>query len=746
MGGKDTRSRTVVESAMSENRVAVMNDAARDGELDLGAVGRTLMRKKWWIFGPALAVAALTFVGVNLITPKYKSEARILIEGRENVFFRPEAEKGASERDRTVDQEAVTSQVQLALSRDLARQVIKDLKLGERPEFDSTLRGVSLIRYSLGFLGLAKDPLSMTPEERVLEAYYERLTVFPVDKSRVISIEFQSADPELAARVANAVADNYLALQQTARQDQTRAAGRWLSGEIDVLRRKVAEAEAKVEDFRSKTNLFMGTNGTTLSNQTLGESNRDLAAARSQKAELESKARYIRDLIKSGGVVESSDVINSELIRRLNEQRVTLKAQLAEQLSTLLDNHPRIKELRAQIADLERQIRDEAARLARSLENDAKIAGARMESLASGLDQLKQLAASTNGQDVELRALEREAKAQRDLLESYLAKFREATARDSLGAAPGDARIISRAVVSNTPFFPKKMPVVLIATLATLFMCAGFITTGELLAGNVYRGGRVIVEPAIEPVAEPVMAPVEVPFAKRSWLPKGLLRAKAAPQAPVEPPMETAAPTPSANELTVTDIAQALRHAGEGGKRIAVVGAAAGIGTTMTAVAIARELARDSRVILIDLSFSRPKLAAITADPRAPGISDLVRGTASFAQIITRDRFSRVQVIPAGRAGLDAAAVLGSDRLIIAFDALARTYDHIVVDASVAPHAMDARIARLAPCAVLVATGLAASKSAAIRDHLVTAGFSDIAVFTGTAPALDPANETGVAA
>src|SRR5205085_980843 len=127
-------------------------------------------------------------------------------------------------------------------------------------------------------------------------------------------------------------------------------------------------------------------------------------------------------------------------------------------------------------------------------ENDARIAGARVESLQSSLDQLKVQAASTNGQDVELRALEREAKAQRDLLESYLAKYREAIARDSLGAAPGDARIISRAVVSNTPYFPKKLPIVLIATLATLFLTAGFITTGELLAGNVYRAGGVVIE------------------------------------------------------------------------------------------------------------------------------------------------------------------------------------------------------------------------------------------------------------
>ena len=733
---------------MSEGRVAVMNDPVRDGELDLGAVGRALVRKRWWVLGPALAIAALTFVSVNLITPKYKSEARIIIEGRENVFLRPEAEKNA-ERDRTVDQEAVTSQVQLALSRDVARQVIKQLKLGELPEFDSTLRGVSLIRYSLGFLGLAKDPLSMTPEERVLEAYFERLTVFPVDKSRVISIEFQSADPELAARIANAIADNYLAVQQTARQEQTRAAGRWLGGEIDVLRKKVGEAEAKVEDFRSKTNLFVGTNGTTLSSQTLGESNRDLAAARSQKAELESKARYIRDLIKRGGVVESADVINSELIRRLNEQRVTLRAQLAEQSSTLLDNHPRIKELKAQINDLDRQIRDEAQRLVRSLENDARIAGARVESLSSGLDQLKAQTASSSGQDVELRALEREAKAQRDLLESYLAKYREATARDSL-AAPGDARIISRAVVSNTPFFPKKMPIVLIATLATLFIAAGFITTGELLAGNVYRG-NVPAEPAYELAPEPMIAPAAEPVAKRSWLPKGLLRAKAAAApTPIEPALEAAAPPPTAargaDDLTIGDIAYALRQAGDSGKRIAVMGAAAGIGTTMTAAALARTLAANARVVLVDLSLDRPKLGSISTDPRAPGITDLVRGTASFGQIITRDRFSRVQLIAAGRAGLDAAAVIGSERLKIAFDALARSYDHVVIDASVAPHTMDDHIARLAPCAVLVATGLAADKADALREHLANAGFQDIAVFTGTAPALDANEVTGVAA
>jgi Mrp family chromosome partitioning ATPase len=436
----------------------------------------------------------------------------------------------------------------------------------------------------------------------------------------------------------------------------------------------------------------------------------------------------------------------NEPIRRLNEQLVALRAQHAEQSSTLLDNHPRMKELKAQIAELVRQIRDEAQRLVRSLENDARIAGARVESLSAGLDQLKRQAGSSSGDDVQLRALERQAKALRDLLDSYLAKNTEATARDNLGAVPSDARIISRAAVSNTPYFPKKLPIVLIATLATLFISAGFITTGELLGGNVYRGTPepAVVEPRFDaapaPVAAATVEPAEpaVAPARRSWLPAFSLGKKRAaePAADVSAAAVAAAPART-DGLSVADLAQGVRDAGDVGKRVAVVGAAAGIGTTMTAVALARDLASDRRVVLVDLALDRPKLATLTPDPRMPGIADLVRGSASFGQIIARDRHSRAQVIPAGRAAMDAGDVIGSERLKIAIDALSRSYDHVIIDANAAPHALDDEIARLAPCAVLVASGLAANKADAVRDHLANAGFTDIAVFTGAAPALD---------
>ena len=235
----------------------------------------------------------------------------------------------------------------------------------------------------------------------------------------------------MSARVVNAIIDAYFTIQKASKQEQARGASQWLAAEIEKLRPKVIEAENNVETFRAKANLFVGTDNSSLANQQLTELTSQLAAARGQKAELDAKARLIRAMLNSGKPIEADPVTNSDLIRRLIEQRVTLRSQLAEQSSTLLDQHPRIKELKAQVYALDSQIRGEAERIVHTVENDARIAGARVETTNATIDQVKKQVSGLSGQEVQLRALEREAKAQRDLLESYLGKYREASTRDS---------------------------------------------------------------------------------------------------------------------------------------------------------------------------------------------------------------------------------------------------------------------------------------------------------------------------
>src|SRR6202790_271579 len=228
--GKD---KAVVQRAIARPAPATYRPAGAplSGDLDLRSLGQAFLRKRGWIIVPTVLAAALSLTAVNLVTPRYKSEVRILIDGRENVFLRPNGER--NEERTSLDPEAVTSQVQLLLSRDLAREIIKKNKLAELPEFDPVLEGVSPLKSLLALFGIGRDPLSLTREERVLDAYYDRFTAYAVDKSRVIVIEFQPRDPELAGPAANSIAEGYLVLQQGARQEQAKSAGQWLSGEID---------------------------------------------------------------------------------------------------------------------------------------------------------------------------------------------------------------------------------------------------------------------------------------------------------------------------------------------------------------------------------------------------------------------------------------------------------------------------------------------------------------------------------
>ena len=720
------------------------------GEPDLRGLGRILWRKKALIIGISLCCAGAAFVIVNAMTPRFRSESRLLLESRENVFLRADADK-AQERS-TIDEQAVTSQTQVVSSRDLAREVIKKEGLADKPEFDPSAGGLSPLRAILGAFGIGRSPTEMTREERTLEAYYDRLNVSAIDKSRVITIDFSSADPDLAARVANSIAETYLTMQAKAKQSQTRAAGDWLAGEIEKMRKRVADAEAKVEEYRSRTNLFVGANNTSLPSQQLSDLNAQIAAARGQQADLQSRAKQLRELVRTGKPIESSDIANSESMRRMIEQRIALKSQLAEQSTTLLDQHPRIKELKSQIAEIDRQIRSEGERLARQLDNDAKLAGDRLESLIASLNQVKQTASQTNEQDVQLRALEREAKTQRDLLESYLGKYREASARDSINAAPPEARIISRASPALKPAYPKKLPTVLIAAFAGFALSSGFIVTGALLGAP---GGDAPVSTAAYPYAyapAAYAAPGYDPRMTMAQMAPHVLPPQAmSPHTPLPPRMAApplapqmgsglaAAAAPAIVPLpvsTVDQIARNLRQSGDAGRRVTVVGGARNVGTTYAAITLARTLAREANVVLVDFAFSAPNLSVISTDPNAPGIAEIIAGAASFGDIITRDQYSNVHLIATGNVGGNAAAYATSPMLATIVEALVQSYDHVVLDVGAATEAPVERFAPLAQRAVLVSADPANPATRAVRERLMLAGYGDVMLLAGmTEPA-----------
>lgn len=720
--------------------VPAMMPFGADSEPDLRSLGRYLWLRRMRILAVTLICAGAAFVVVNAMTPQYRSESRLLLDAHQNVFLRADADKNAALTP--IDPEAVTSQIQVVLSRDLVREVIKKLNLANKPEFDPAVAGASPLRTLLGLVGIGRDRSTMSNEERTLEAFYYHLYVYAVDKSRVIAVDFSSADPKLAANVANAMAETYLQMQQTAKQDQTRAAGIWLAGEIEKMRKKVADAEAKVEQYRAKSNLFVGSNNSSLPAQQLTDLNAQIAAARGRQADLQARASQLRALIKSGKLIDSSDIANSQTMRRMVDQRMSLRAQLAEQSTTLLGLHPRIQELKAQIAEIDRQIRNEAERLARQFENDAAVAGDRVKTLTSTLDQVKKTASQTNEQDVQLRALQREAKTQRDLLESYLVKYREAAARDSISAAPPEARIISRATPAIKPSYPKKLPIVLIAAFAGFALSAGFTVTGALLAGPGsgasygyapinyqpvgygaprYEPAHTMPMPAQPPprMASPPLVPPSMPMPSAAPMPQ---------QAPAAPAPD--APLAPMSVATLEQIAAQVRAAGDAG-RVAIIGAARNVGTTYAAISLARILAETANVVLVDLAFGAPNISVISTEPNAPGIAELVRGVASFGDIMTRDQNSRLHLVATGNVGVDGPALGASPMLATTIEALARSYEHVVLDAGSAADSPVEHLAPLANRAVLVTSDPAVPATRAALERMQLMGFAEINVLVG---------------
>src|SRR6185437_402311 len=149
---------------------------AIEGEPDIRGLGRLLWQRIGRIIAVALICAAGAYVVANAITPRYRSESRLLLEARENVFMRANADRSGAPI--AVDPEAVTSQIQVVLSRDLARRVIAKEKLADNPEFNSAVGTRSISRTLLGLMGIGHGAGEMSREERTMEAYYDRLNVF----------------------------------------------------------------------------------------------------------------------------------------------------------------------------------------------------------------------------------------------------------------------------------------------------------------------------------------------------------------------------------------------------------------------------------------------------------------------------------------------------------------------------------------------------------------------------------------
>lgn len=694
-----------------------MSDARHvvsDVDVDLGQLFGSLARNWLRILVAALVVTGLAYALVGLATPLYRAETRILIEARESVYTRP-ASTGLEGDRALLDQEMVASQVEVIGSTDNLRAAARRLDLASREEFGASGESSALGNLMI-LAGLKSDPTQASVEERVLKALAEKLRIYRVEGSRVIVVSFSSPDPELAASVPNAIADAYVAAQDEAKRLTSADASQWLEPEIEDLRGRVREAEARVAEYRASSGLLVGQNNSVLPTQELAEISSELTRARAERSTAEAKAETIRAAMDSAGRVETMpEVLASPMVQRLRERQAQFETELADLSASLLENHPRMRALRAQLDESGRQLRTEVRKVLASAENEADAARAREQRLVAEVNRLKAASAQAGDDEVGLRALEREALAQRALLESYLTRYREAAARAESNSLPADARIFARATPPHEAYFPKMVPILAAAFAGSLLVIAVIVLLRELFSGRAMRPAagslaRMEAEPAMEP------APVPVPTLAAREEDAGIdLPEPAEPASSVEParafssPVEpadavsmpdepavgdtddetrfvdadrmeedqTTMASTRAEEITVAGIADHLID-GDAGRAVFI--SPEGDEASAVSVMVARELADAGlKALYLDLTWSGAPSAAMLDGVRHTGITDLLAGQAQFADVIHGDLYSGCHVIPAGTAD-PVRAMRAADRLPMILDALDGTYDVLVIE------------------------------------------------------------------
>lgn len=711
----------------------------RDADIDVGALFASLRRNALFIIAGAVVMAALAWAICLLATPDYRAETRILIETRESIYTRPNGET-ATERP-LLDPEGVKSQVEVVTSTDILKRVADQLNLITDPNFSSAHMGS--LGHALVLLGLRNNPANLTAEERVLRVMRRNLQVFNVSGSRVIVVQYTAPDAKMAANVSNAIADAYIAQQSAAKLQSNDDATGWLAPEIEDLSKRVRDAEAKVAQYRASSDLLTGQGNATIAAQQLSEISTELSRVKANRSATEAKASSIRKALASGTPIDTlQDVMASGLMQRLSERRVQLNAEIADLSATLLEGHPRIKSLRSQLADLDQQIRSEGRKILTSFENEVAAAQAREQDLLRELNGTKAQAARAGDEEVELRALEREAAAQRELLQTYMSRYREAASRTDRNYVPADARVFSRADAPSEPYFPLTLPIVSATFVAGLLLLSIATLLIELFSGRAF----VAVNGDAMPDAEEIEMPV-VTAARQ---------AAEAPPAPEKPVNLTVSASNIQNDHAQRNAAyeqkNTLAHKrdedpnsvsaivtqliGSDSARALVVSPEGDAGS-ITTITLARLLAdRKRRIILIDMTGSGAVGHSMLDGDIKHGITELLSGDKKFTDTIHSDRYSDAHIMPLG-IGDPEYSMRSVDRLPIILNALETAYDIVLIECGASTAN---QIRRLAGDTGQIILSIVDPESALVAQaalDLDQHGFDDVLIMTslGTVPA-----------
>jgi capsular exopolysaccharide synthesis family protein len=638
------------------------------------------------IFLVTFVLTAVVAIISFRMTPIYKATARVEIE--------PETPQLQSSNDpyqrADADDVFLQTQVQILRSDNLAWQTIQQLGLAR----------------SLGVIPSDKltDKQIEKHKARLIVAFEKNLKVELVAKTRILSVGFESPDPQLAAQVATTLVNNYLDHNFKQKYEAINRSG-WMDQQLADLKDKVEKSQQAMVAYEQQHLIANTGDKQTVQEQMLADLSRDLTAATSDRMQKESTYRQT-----IANRAQMATLVHDDLLQKLEERLADLREQRSEALAQYGPNFPKVTRLESQISELQGQVDKEQNRVIDRTSNDYRTAASREKLAVAAVADQKQELGRMNELLVQHNILQREFESNEQLYQNLLQRVKDASI--SAGLRSTNIHLVDSALPPTLPIRPTKLLNIAVALWAGMFLGILAAFAQDKLDSSI-RTAEEAEALAITPALG------VIPLERKSWLEMRALPKKG----------RNWYLTRTLTEQPTSSLSEAFRALGTAVsvpsrpvKTLLVTSAQNGEGKTVTTLNLGQALAqRMTPVLIIDGDLRKGTVAKALGISNHKGLSTVLSGDDNFSEAIQKYG-PNLWVLPSGPVPPNPAELLASRAMQNLLENMAASFKHIILDSPPVLAVTDATIlSSLADGVLLVAASGSTPRAGLVRTRRILA-------------------------
>ncbi|MGC3837005.1 GumC family protein [Moritella viscosa] len=680
-----------------------------------------VQRYKWRIFLLSAFVSLSAALYLSKEQPLYRASATLLIEANQAQAVSFDSVQGLDSNRK----EYYLTQFEILKSKSIAETVFDRLNLQQQPSFqkreswrdkavayildvspllksfimniDSEFAENIGAGYISGVPQSATDISNQALESQQvkisrLRQFSKRLMVTPIRKTQLVKLSFESEDPALAAMIANAVGEAYIAQDLEVKSSINKNAAHWLTKRLEGLRRSLDESETLLQAYRKEENIIdlqdRGGRGLTgLVSNELEQTSYQLVEAKNEVNQLRSIVRAINEYgVKNLENLESIPEITSHpIIQNIKKLKVRAKLKVSELSQIYGRKHPDLIAAKSELYTVNKHLTIQISKLVSGLDRELKTKKSNVAALERQYSKIQNQFQDVIGKDNEYQKLVRDVESNRKLYNTFLERSKETALTSDFNAAV--ARFTDRAKAPNKPITLSTKIVIIIVFILTMLLHIAYLLVKEYFTDNfnsVARKRNQDLDLHYFFDEDGRQFSESVRTLRTSFL-----------------------------------LAQGQRV----NQVIGIISSQPNEGKSTTATNIAFSLAQIEKTVLIDADMRKPSLAKNFNIPKdKPGLAQVITGDANLSDCITVDPASGVHVMACGPTPKNAQELLSSKRFKQLLESLRQSYDRVVIDTPPIQAVSDSLIISLHTDAIIYVI-----KSEATRVRLVQNGIRRLA-------------------